>query len=163
MPAATGEPGVRDTTHGRWRTSLLLALACLLVAAPDTASAAGIDTQFPMVHQYFPQATGFGPVQGTPPAANVYQSGRIVGYVFESKMVAPIPAYSGEPIDILIAIDTTGRIVGAEVLEQHEPILLVGIPVQRLHDLVARYVGHSVKDKIVVGGSSASGTVKIDA
>jgi len=76
--------------------------------------------------------------------------------------VAPVPAYSGEPINILVAIDATGRIVGTEVLEQHEPILLVGIPVQKLYDFVARYIGHRVTDQIVVGGGG-TGSVKIDA
>ncbi len=133
------------------------------MASTAGADTAGIDTEFPVVHQYFPRATGFGPIQGTPPAANVYQGGKTIGYVFESRMVAPIPAYSGEPINILVAIDTTGRIVGAQVLEQHEPILLVGIPVQKLYDFVARYIGHRVTDTIVVGNGGGPGSIPIDA
>ncbi|MEO7127977.1 MAG: 4Fe-4S binding protein, partial [Rhodoferax sp.] len=41
--------------------------------------------------------------------------------------------------------------------------MLVGIPVQKLYDFVARYVGHNVRDNIVVGGSDAPGSIKIDA
>ena len=110
---------------------LLLALATLAFAA--RADAAGIDSQFPVVHSYFPHATRFGAVSGKPPAAPVYQGDKVVGYVFQTKMVAPVPAYSGEPVNILVAIDLNGRIIGTKVLEQHEPILLVGIPVQRLY------------------------------
>ncbi|HVC17720.1 MAG TPA: 4Fe-4S binding protein, partial [Rhodanobacter sp.] len=140
----------------------LLCLACLLMLVSIEA-AAGVDQKFPEVRGYFPGATRFGDISGKPPAAPVYDGDKVIGYVFESVMVAPVPAYSGQPVNILVAIDRTGKIIGTKVLEQHEPILLVGIPVQRLYDFVERYVGHSVKDKIVVGGSSASGTVKIDA
>jgi NosR/NirI family nitrous oxide reductase transcriptional regulator len=141
---------------------LLLCVACLLLLVSMDA-VAGIDQKFPEVRGYFPTATRFDDISGKPPAATVYDGDKVIGYVFESVMVAPVPAYSGEPINILVAIDQAGKIIGTKVLEQHEPILLVGIPVQRLYDFVGRYVGHGVKDKIVVGGSSASGTVKIDA
>ena len=138
-------------------------LLVLLPALPAQASGQPIDAQYPAVHQFFPQATRFGPITGDPPAADVYEGSKLVGYAFESKMVAPVPAYSGEPVNILIGIDPKGRIVGTKVLEQHEPILLVGIPVQKLYDFVARYIGHKVTDNIVVGNSGGSGSIHIDA
>lgn len=141
---------------------LLLCMACLLMLVAMDATA-GVDKKFPEVRGYFPSATRFGDISGKPPAAAVYDGDKVIGYIFESVMVAPVPAYSGEPVNILVAIDQTGKIIGTKVLEQHEPILLVGIPVQRLYDFVERYVGHSVKDKIVVGGSDVPGTTKIDA
>lgn len=139
----------------------LALLFVLLTGAMAPALADGIEAKYPVVHDYFPAATKFGPITGDPPAADVYQGDKRVGYVFESKMVAPVPAYSGEPINILIAITTDGRIVGTKVLEQHEPILLVGIPVQRLYEFVARYIGHKVTDDIVVG--NGAGSIHIDA
>ncbi|MFC5440568.1 4Fe-4S binding protein [Rhodanobacter ginsenosidimutans] len=140
-------------------TRVLLAL-CLLLLAPATL--AGIDAKHPQLHEVFPQATRYGDIEGTPPAAAVYQGDEIIGYVFETVMVAPVPAYSGAPINLLVSIGTDGSIRDARVLEQHEPILLVGIPVQKLYDFVARYIGHRVDDQIVVGGG-ASGSVRIDA
>jgi NosR/NirI family nitrous oxide reductase transcriptional regulator len=140
-------------------TRLLLAL-CLPLLAPSVL--AGIDATHPQLHEVFPQATRYGDIEGTPPAAAVYQGDKIIGYVFETVMVAPVPAYSGAPINVLVSIGTDGSIRDARVLEQHEPILLVGIPVQKLYDFVARYVGHRVDDNIVVGGG-ASGSVRIDA
>lgn len=154
-----GPSGMRGR---RWLIVLLAGLI-LIALSPARALAVGVDAQFPSVRQYFPQATSFGSIQGTPPAANVYQGGKIIGYVFQSAMVAPVPAYSGQPVNILIAIDTQGRIIGTQVLEQHEPILLVGIPVQKLYDFVARYIGHRVTDKIVVGTSGDAGSIPIDA
>lgn len=138
---------------------LLLALALLL---PASAALAGIDAKYPPLHQVFPQADRFGDVEGNPPAAAVYHGDQVIGYVFETVMVAPVPAYSGAPINMLVSIGTDGSIRDVRVLEQHEPILLVGIPVHKLYDFVARYIGHRVDDQIVVGGG-ASGSVRIDA
>ncbi|MEO9078963.1 MAG: 4Fe-4S binding protein [Rhodanobacter sp.] len=140
----------------------MLCVACLLLLVSMEA-AAGIDQKYPEVKSYFPTATRFDDISGKPPAAAVYNGDKVIGYVFESVMVAPVPAYSGNPVNILVAIDQTGKILGTRVLHQDEPILLVGIPVQKLYDFVARYVGHNVKDNIVVGGSSAPGSIKIDA
>ncbi|WEN14524.1 4Fe-4S binding protein [Rhodanobacter sp. AS-Z3] len=141
---------------------LMLGMACLLMLVSLDA-VAGIDQKFPEVKGYFPAATRFDDITGKPPAAAVYNGDKVIGYVFESVMVAPVPAYSGDPVNILVAIDQNGKILGTKVLQQNEPILLVGIPVQRLYDFVARYIGHNVKDQIVVGGSSAPGSIKIDA
>ena len=141
----------------------VLLCACFLLVFLSLNAMASVDQKFPEVRTYFPTATRFGDISGKPPAAPVYDGDKVIGYVFESVMVAPVPAYSGQPVNILVAIDQNGKIIGTKVLEQHEPILLVGIPVQRLYDFVERYVGHNVKDKIVVGGSSSAGSVKIDA
>ena len=140
---------------------MLCMAGLLLLISMDAV--AGIDQKFPEVKGYFPTATRFDDITGKPPAAAVYAGDKVIGYVFESVMVAPVPAYSGDPVNILVAIDQTGKILGTRVLQQNEPILLVGIPVQRLYDFVARYIGHNVKDKIVVGGSSSPGSIKIDA
>ncbi len=147
----------------RRRLFWLLLVLALLPSLSAQASSQPIDAQYPAVHDFFPHATRFGPIAGDPPAADVYEGKTLAGYVFESKMVAPVPAYSGEPVNILIGIDPKGRIVGTKVLEQHEPILLVGIPVQKLYDFVARYVGHKVTDNIVVGNSGGSDSIHIDA
>ncbi|GAA0889414.1 4Fe-4S binding protein [Rhodanobacter soli] len=146
----------------RTRSFMARLLLALLLLVPASAAWAGIDTRFPQLHQVFPDATRFGDVEGTPPAAAVYHGDKVIGYVFETVMVAPVPAYSGAPINILMSIGTDGSIRDARVLEQHEPILLVGIPVQKLYDFVARYIGHRVDDRIVVGGGG-SDSVRIDA
>jgi NosR/NirI family nitrous oxide reductase transcriptional regulator len=143
------------------QTNFVAGLVLLLFAL--TVRAAGIDQKYPDVRQYFPTATRFGELTGTPPAAAVYKGNDTIGYVFETKTVAPVPAYSGQPINVLVAIDHDGKILGTRVLEQHEPILLVGISVQKLYDFVARYIGHRVTDDIVVGGGGGKGSVNIDA
>lgn len=159
--------GLRNTSACA-RAATLIAFLLLIVAGAAMATSAraastDIATQYPIVHKFFPEATRFGPIEGKPPAATVYKDKAVLGYVFESKMVAPVPAYSGEPVNILIGIDKSGRIIGTKVLEQHEPILLVGIPVQKLYDFVARYIGHKVTDRIVVGNTGGAGSIPIDA
>ncbi len=134
-----------------------------MLAWSMAARAAELVQTFPEVKSYFPMADRFGDFEGMPPAAAAYKGKDIIGYVFETKSVAPVPAYSGEPINILMAMDRDGKILGTKVLEQHEPILLVGIPVQKLYDFVAHYIGHLVTDDIVVGGGGGKGSVNIDA
>ncbi|HEX7112415.1 MAG TPA: 4Fe-4S binding protein, partial [Mizugakiibacter sp.] len=154
---------LRRDARGRCGNGLRLLAGLALLLAASMATAAGIDAARPQVRGYFPDATRFGAVEGTPPAAAVYRGDAVIGYAFETRMVAPVPAYSGEPINILVAIDRDGRIVGAEVLEQHEPILLVGIPVQKLYDFVARYIGRRATDEVVVGGGGGKNSVAVDA
>jgi len=87
----------------------------------------------------------------------------IVGYVFETDSHVSIPAYSGKPVNLAVAINTKGKFVYAWVIEHHEPILLVGIPEQKLNDFSMQYVGHHVNDKMRVSDSSGDNKNNIDA
>ncbi len=148
------------------RLALCLVLTGLVfLAAPARVWAATPFEQYPVIKTFFPSADHSGAMEGTPPAAAVYHGATLLGYVFRTALVAPIPAYSGKPIDILIGINTKGVITGTKVLEQHEPILLVGLPVQKLYDFVAQYIGHPVTDTFVVGGAKDErpGHIRVDA
>lgn len=88
----------------------------------------------------------------------------IVAYAFETKDIISIPAYSGEPINTLVVMDTSGKFLLAEVLEHHEPILLVGIPEVKLFDFVGQYKNLKSTDRVRVGASSQDKNVTtIDA
>lgn len=89
--------------------------------------------------------------------------GAVIGYVFQSLDVVDIPAYSGKPINTQVILDPAGVIRDAYVLEHHEPILLIGIPEAKLHDFTARYSGINVRQRVVVGHSSDSQAVTVDA
>ncbi len=155
-----------------WRWLMLIVL--MVAAAPQRVLAentarhwveAGEPPIRATLQQFFPGADRFGAFSGKPPSAPVYHGNKVIGYFFRTKMVAPIPAYSGKPIDVLVGIDTKGRITGTRILEQHEPILLVGIPVQRLYDFVKQYIGKVATDHFVVGGPHKGGPdyVRVDA
>ncbi len=132
---------------------------CLLLAWSAVSAAADLSAG----RGFFPGADRVGPVEGSPPAAAVYQGKELRGWLFQTDDVERIPAYSGKPVNTLVGIDLEGRITGAKVLEHHEPILLVGIPEQKLTDFVGQYVGKSVADRVKVGAGHKEGYVNVDA
>lgn len=140
-----------------------LFITAVLALSSLTTQAAAIDEQYPEVRSFFPQANRFGEVTGKPPAAPVYKDDELVGYAFVTDDVVKIPAYSGKPVNLLMGIDTKGKITGAKVLEHHEPILLVGIPEESLFKFAQSYVGRSVTDRVKVGAGKRKGFVNVDA
>ena len=93
----------------------------------------------------------------------LYADDEIVGYAYQSIDVTNIPAYSGKPMNVHVILDPRGVIRDAYVLEHHEPILLIGIPEQKLHDFTAKYEGISVNQRVVVGRSRDENAVTVDA
>ena len=83
-----------------------------------------------------------------------YEKDKVLGFTFTNDQIISIPAYSGKPINSIIAMDNNGDIVGAELLEHHEPILLVGIPESKLEKFVNSFVGFNVTDQIRVGSGN---------
>lgn len=144
----------------RFSLALLLALLLLIVLTPPALAQ---DPDRKLVKEYFPQADNFTEFEGDPPAAKVFRGEKLIGYVFRTKPIAPIPAYSGKPIDMLVGLDLGGKIVGAKVIEHHEPILLVGIPESKLDDFTRQYRDKSIEDKLKVGAGTREGYVNIDA
>ena len=89
-------------------------------------------------------------------------SGERLGWVVLSTDVVDVKAYSGKPLITLVGLDPEGVITGARVVWHSEPILLVGIPEQALHDFVSRYVGHPATSKFVVGKSTDPHAISLD-
>lgn len=116
----------------------------------------------PIIKEIFPQATNISEKTGTPLVWTIYQGENIIGYAFETNDLSRIPAYSGEPVNMLVAIDPKGAYIAAKVLEHHEPIILAGIPETKLYKFADQYQGLSVKDRLKVGGNNKEGVVHID-
>ena len=55
-----------------------------------------------LAQKYFPQADRMGSFEGEPLAAPVYEGDQLLGYVLRTTDIAPIPAYSGKPITLLV-------------------------------------------------------------
>ena len=110
-----------------------------------------------------PGATRFESVDDAPFQRGVDAAGETVGWVALSTDVVDIKAYSGKPLVTLVGLDDEGVISGAKILHHSEPILLVGIPEQTLHDFVAFYAGKPAITRVIVGVSSAPDAVTIDA
>jgi transcriptional regulator of nitric oxide reductase len=84
-------------------------------------------------------------------------AGAFMGYVFESRELAPFPGFSGEPINMLIAIDKTGTFLDVRVLDQSEPVFVYGLGPGPMHDFVRQYRGLSLGANIKVGGAHETG------
>ncbi|MCG6900583.1 MAG: 4Fe-4S binding protein [Gammaproteobacteria bacterium] len=134
---------------------------CLLGVAGSLHSACATGTE-EVVRQYFPQATHVGEFAGEPLAAPVFQDEQLLGYLMRTSDIAPIPAYSGEPITLLVGLDLEGKITGLKITEHSEPILVVGISEQDLAHYVEQYRGVTVEQKVKLGGAEREGYVTID-
>jgi len=150
---------------------LLAVLHASLSLAAPSASPLGADTS--VVRQdildLFPKATVIGDFQQDPPLWPVYQLHELLGYAFESRHLVDYSGFSGDPINLLIGIDSGGRFTGVKVLQHHEPIFLHGLGPQALQDYVAQYAGIRLSDRVVLkkpeGGVPADieGTAYFDA
>jgi len=136
--------------------------ACLLVALLSWWQPCAAATVEALARQYFPQADRVGPFEGDPLAAAVYRQDRLLGYVLRTTDVAPIPAYSGKPITLLVGVDVAGHITGLEVTRHSEPILVIGVSDQDLRHYVDQYRGVSVRKQVKIGGAPREGYVTID-
>jgi NosR/NirI family nitrous oxide reductase transcriptional regulator len=116
----------------------------------------------PLINEIFPQATKVSDKVGDPLIWTIYKENEIIGYAFETNDLARIPAYSGEPVNMLVAIDVEGVYLGAKVLEHHEPIILAGIPESKLWAFTDQYNGLSADDRLKVGGNKTEGVIHID-
>ena len=163
----------RDSVHITTKTeatirqrdlpSIWEALLCLLLAlAVMPLAHANIADTYPQLRSLFPSADRFGEVEGTPPASPVYQSDQLIGYAFLTSDMVNIPAYSGQPINILVGIDTGGHITGTRVVHHEEPILAAGVTEERLARFVDQYHGKSTNGRIIIGGQR-EGYATIDA
>src|SRR3970040_452863 len=101
-----------------------VALLSLLFAA--SLQAANFAERYPQVRGFFPQADRFGELEVDPPSAAIQRGTQLLGYAFLTADVVQIPAYSGRPINTLVAFDVAGRLGGIQSVQHEEPILVVG-------------------------------------
>ena len=92
----------------------------------------------------------------------------LVGYAFESIDLAPIPGFSGTPMNLLVLLDAKGVFVEVRVLSQHEPVFLDGLGEASLLRFVEQYRGLSLQQNIRIeadgrrSGERAGSDVTID-
>jgi len=92
----------------------------------------------------------------------VYQllnsGGGHVGYVFETLPMAPLPGFSGAPINVLVVLDLEGRFLDVQLIDHNEPIFVSGLGQAPFHAFFEQYQGHSIGDSLVVGSPYGSGS-----
>lgn len=77
-------------------------------------------------------------------------SNELVGYVFESIDLAPVPGFSGVPMNLLVALDPKGNFLDVQVLSHHEPVFLDGLGEAPLFKFVTQYRGLSLTRNISI-------------
>ncbi len=143
-----------------WAMLCLVLLSPILIVSP--LDAAERDALLPLVKQFFPKANRLDDFESQPPSIPVLKGGTLLGYVFLTDEVKPIPAYSGKPISTLVGFDLQGTIRGLGIVKHEEPILVVGITDQDLSEYIDQYVGKSIRDRVKIGGRPREGYVTVD-
>lgn len=126
-----------------YKLMLCMLLACWL----PSAQAAEVNR----IKPYFPTAERLVAADSDYSVQAIMSGDELLGYVFETIDITPIPAYSGKPINLLVAITPEGKIVLAQVLTHSEPIMLVGIPESKLQHFAASHTDFSVNDNPKIG------------
>lgn len=159
--------GLNNSAHGSC-LAVALVMACLFTFL-DNANAGLFKKIDPVVEatpyalKFFPTADSLGPFEGEPEAAAVYDGDKLLGYVFFTDHVMPIPGYSGKPIHTLVGFDLSGRITGVEIVSHQEPILLAGVSEQDLTEFKNQYLGHYAGMRVQLGGNDREGYETLDS
>ena len=118
---------------------LLAGLLALVLGA--THAQAGVLTRAEITRR-FPAPLTVGERDAELPAWPLFRRNatatELAGYVFESIDLAPIPGFSGVPLNLLVAIDPKGGFIGVEVLSHYEPVFLDGLGEAPLYQLCKR-------------------------
>lgn len=143
-----------EITLRSWMLSILL----LISVAP---AAAGVMTRDALIKR-FPAPFIVGEKDAAMPVWPIFKknmtSTELIAYVFESVDFAPIPGFSGVPMNLLIALDPTGTFVDVQVLSQHEPVFLDGLGEAPMFKFVGQYQGLSLKQNIRITTKGMSGS-----
>jgi NosR/NirI family transcriptional regulator, nitrous oxide reductase regulator len=94
--------------------------------------------------ELLPGSDHYGPLEGSPAVVKAFAGQKLVGYAFVNADWVNSTGYSGQPIQILVGLTTDGKIAGARLMAHHEPIVLIGIPPERIAKFIQGYVGRDV-------------------
>jgi transcriptional regulator of nitric oxide reductase/ferredoxin len=141
-----------------------LAIALLIGAAggPALGQEQAVAVTKEQLAQVMPGATRAGAAAGDPAAAPAYRDDELIGYVLHTREVVQSVGYSGKTLDVLVGLDLDARITGAEILEQHEPILVIGVSHEDLEAFVDQYRGMDIREPVEVT-RAAPGPNQVDA
>ncbi|PHQ69684.1 MAG: 4Fe-4S binding protein [Sneathiella sp.] len=89
--------------------------------------------------ELFDGADSYGDQIENTPVVPAMSDGKIVGYVFLNTDFVSAIGYSGKPIEVLIAMTADGHIAAGRLMHHAEPIILSGIPEQKIIDFIAGY------------------------
>jgi len=124
-----------------------LLLLIVGVIAPSTVQAAQTiqeTVQKIPVADFYPDADKWEQSASGLPIYTATKNGKVQGYAFLNTDFVGAVGYSGKPIVVLIAMDPVGNITGAKLIDHAEPIILSGIPEQKIIDFIDGYAGTDI-------------------
>ena len=86
-------------------------------------------------------ADAYGAQREDLPIVPVLKDGEEIGYAFVTSDFVGTTGYSGKPIHTLVAIDKSAKVIGVELVKHSEPIVLVGIPNEKIKALARSFIG----------------------
>ena len=86
----------------------------------------------------------------------------VVGLVFLTDDIVDIPGYSGQTMNTLVGIDMEGTITGLRIVRHAEPIVLIGLPEDTIHQFTNQYTGLRVTDRVLISHEPQPGYVVVD-
>lgn len=132
-------------------TAVCLALFCLTITPVSALSHLEIRDGRPVCLPQDPKLESFPGaswqqilIEGKP-VLEARREDAVVGYLFLSHQLDDMVAYSGKPLEILVAMTADGVIEQVDLIDHHEPILLIGIPERVLHDYIDQYEGRQIE------------------
>ncbi len=105
----------------------------------------------------YPEGDNYKQLESSIPATAVYKNNKLIGYIYLTTDIVSSIGYSGKPIETIVGLDIKGNIVGAKVIEHHEPILLAGISMSSFDSFIDQHIGLNIykkKNKLDKGTSS---------
>lgn len=114
------------------------------------------------VKTLFPGAERLGKTDENQPTRAVYSHNALLGYIYFSDQITPIPAYSGKPIRLLVALGTDAKIKAVSMLRHDEPILVVGITNNNLSAFIAQYENFDARARVRIGAYNRPGYSSVD-
>jgi len=70
--------------------------------------------------------------------------GAVAGYAFETGEMAPLPGFSGAPINIFVMLDLDGHFLDVMLINHNEPIFVSGLGQAPFHRFFEQYAGKAV-------------------
>ncbi len=138
------------------RIFIVLQIAFLAFATNVTAQTS------PVLNKFIPKvpaselvegADTYGDMLDSIPVVPVLKGGEVMGYAYITSDFVGTTGYSGKPIHVMVAIDTEAKLLGADLVEHSEPIVLIGIPNSKIKAMTESYRGLDIVAEAAAGGS----------
>lgn len=88
---------------------------------------------------------------------DIHGKEKLISYVFYTTDIITVVAYSGKPLEVLISLTPSGIISDLKLVKHSEPILLTGIPIEKLLEAICFYKGKNINSRLAIGEDSGGG------